>query len=235
VSAKPAVAGQIEQWPYSPQAVASAPKASSAPAPANEFDPIPVDEYQATVARVNGHANSLPAFHASQPTANDALHASASPAAPVPPPAASTPPTTEQQVVPTVDAKPTVNEPALMRIDQAQPPGSAEEQGVSSARVDSQERPAPEQPPQLAQPSPPQTDATPSAGSSTPIAPAVQTSAALPVQAAPAPPVQTPVQTAVQTPVQTPVVRSPQWIGGRYGQPAWMAPYASPAAVPSGN
>jgi hypothetical protein len=227
VSEKPAAAGQIEQWPYSAQAVASAPKASSAPAPANEFDPIPVDEYQAAVARVNGNANSLPAFHSSQPTANGALHANASPVAAGPPPVVSTPPATELHVVPTVDAKPTANEPALMRIDQAQSPHSAEEQGVSSARVDSQERPAPEQPPQMAQPSPPQTDATPSAGSLAPIAPAVQTSAALPVQAAPAPP--------VQTAVQTPVVRSPQWIGGRYGQPAWMAPYASPAAVPSGN
>jgi hypothetical protein len=237
VSEKPAVAGQIEQWPYSPQAVASAPKASSAPVPANEFDPIPVDEYQATVARVNGNANSLPSFHASQPTPNDTLHASASPATAAPPtaadtpPAASTPTTTELHVVPTVDAKPIVNEPALMRIDQAQAPRSAEEQGVSSARVDSQERPAPEQPPQLAQPSPPQTDATSSAGSPAPNAPAVQTSAALPVPAAPAPPVQTPVQTSVQKPI----VRSAQWVGGRYGQPAWMTPYASPAAVPSGN
>jgi hypothetical protein len=225
---KPAATAQIEQWPYGSQVVASVPKASNPPASLNEFDPIPVEEYKAAVSRVNGEAPALPAFHQTPPTANDMLHApSASPivAAPQPPPPA--PPASELQVVPTVDASPTATPPALIRIDQAEPRPGNEEQSGSSEHLDVTERPEPEQPAPVTQPTPPPTDSPSSAGSPAPVAPAVQMSAA---------PAQTAAATAqpAAAPAQAPAVRSPQWVGGRYGQPAWMVPYAAPA-VPRGN
>lgn len=232
---KPAATAQIEQWPYGPQVAASVPKASNPPASLNEFDPIPVEEYKAAVARVNGEAPSLPAFHQTPPTPNDGLHAaSASPIVAAPQPPAPAPPASDLQVVPTADASPTATPPALIRIDQAEPRPSIEEQSGSSEHVDVKERPETEQPAPVMQPTPPPTDSPSSAGSPAPVAPAVQMSAA-PAQpaAAPAQPVAAPIQPA-GAPTQAPAVRSPQWVGGRYGQPAWMVPYAAPA-VPRGN
>ena len=67
--------GQIEQWPFSPQMAAKSPKASSSPAAASDFDPIPVDEYRATVAKVNDNSRALPAFHQTPAAAKPDLHA----------------------------------------------------------------------------------------------------------------------------------------------------------------
>ena len=55
-----AIPGQIEQWPYGPQATISVSTASHAPATANDFDPMPVEEYRTAVAKATGDANSLP-------------------------------------------------------------------------------------------------------------------------------------------------------------------------------
>ena len=87
--AKPPATGQIEQWPFSPQMAAKSPKASSSPAAASDFDPIPVDEYRATVAKVNDNSGALPAFHQTPAAAKPDLHATSAPSAEATTPASS--------------------------------------------------------------------------------------------------------------------------------------------------
>ena len=67
-----AAPGQIEQWPYSPQAAITVSTVSHAPATANDFDPMPVEEYRAAVAKATGDANSLPAFQQAASDSNAA-------------------------------------------------------------------------------------------------------------------------------------------------------------------
>ncbi len=216
-----AATGQIEQWPYGPQAAASVAKRLERSVARQRIRPD--SRRRIPSGRRQGERQTrLPFLRSAKRrrlrTTGRTPQAPPPIAAAAPQPAASTPPAMELHVVPAVEAPPTANRPALIpdrsgRIRVA----SVEEQSGSSERIDSQERPEPEQPPQMAPQGPPRTDAPPSAGSSTPVATAVQTSAALPTQPAAAPV------------AQTPAVRSPQWTGGRYGQPAWMAPYATPA------
>jgi hypothetical protein len=218
---KSAATEQIEQWPYGPQAAANVPKASNGAAPASDFDPIPVEEYQAAVASVNGGTTSVPAFHQTPQTPNDGLHAAnvsqptevvplTAPLVAQPIPAPPESPAIEPHGVPTVDAPPAQNAPPLTQIEQAESPKSVQEPSGSSQRVGLQEPAEPERSPQGAV-SAPQMLATP----------------APQMSAAPT------LLRAVQRPTQVPVVRSPQWVGGRYGQPVWMAvPYATQAIPP---
>ncbi len=184
---KPAPKDQIEQWPFGPQAAAAVTNASSSPPATNEFDPIPVDEYKAAVAKANGDGTSLPVFQQASPTQTDGVPASS------PQPVAGMPAVDELRVVPTTEAPAVANRPALMPLD-------------------SDDRSEPTQ----TTLTPPQTNPASAPGSTGSVAPAGQISPAGGTQSA-------------TTPTPTHVVRSPQWIGGRYGQPAWMVPYVAPA------
>jgi hypothetical protein len=179
---KPPTRQEIEPWPFGPQAAASANKVPNTTA-TEDFDPIPVEEYKATIAGAN-EANSLPAFNRTSPSScQQAANTSSNTAAPQP--MTATPPAAELQVVP----------PAI-------PP--------------SQERPMlPQQQPQ--------TVPTAAAGTVGPVAPAIQISPATSAESA--------MPTSPQ-PVRPSPMQPSQWIGGRYGQPAWMVPYL---AVPEGS
>jgi hypothetical protein len=218
---KSAATEQIEQWPYGPQSAANVPKASNGAPPASDFDPIPVEEYQAAVARTKDNVTSVPAFHQGPQAPNDGLHAanalpptevvpSTAPLAAQPIPAPSESPAIEPRGEPTVDAPPSQNAPPLMQIEQAESPKSVQEPSGSSQRVGLQEPAEPQPSPQAALRAP-----------QMPSTPQPQLSAA---------PTWLPAE---QRPPRMPAVRSPQWVGGRYGQPVWMAvPYAT-QAVPS--
>jgi hypothetical protein len=209
---KSAATEQVEQWPYGPQAAASVPKtANGTPAAANDFDPIPVEEYQAAVARAKDDGTAIPAFHQGPQPPSEGLHASNASPEPVPataPIAAQPMPSPSAAAVmelggePTVDTPPSQTAPPLIPIGPAESAKSLQEPGGSSQRVGLQEpAPSPEQP----QPAAPQT-----------LAPVPQTAAA------PA------LLPAEQKPAPTLVIRPGQRIGGRYGQPAWMtAPRAN--------
>jgi len=216
---KSAATGQIDEWPNGPQAAVSVPKGSSGPAPASDFDSIPVEEYQAAVARAKDDANSVPAFRQGLQSPNEGQQAanvsppteavsstvsSTAPLAAQPMPAPAESPAIEPRGVPTVDAPPSQHAPPLTQIEQAESPKSVREPGGSSQRVDLQE----------------------------PVEPGRTTQAASPAPQMSAAPTLLPAE---QRPTQLPAVRRSQWIGGRYGQPAWMAaPYAAPA-IPRGN
>jgi hypothetical protein len=197
-----ATPGQIEQWPYSPQAAISVSTTSHAPATANDFDSMPVEEYRTAVAKATGDANSLPSFDQAASDSKAAESQSVTTANPA----------SELHVVPKALGPSAEGRPALIPIDQAESHASVGPQATPNTPADLQER---SQSQALAPYVPP---APAAVGSATPAsttegpAPAVQMSGTTPAPAVP--------------------VRSPQWIGGRYGQPAWMS---APAASPAGN
>ena len=183
---KSASTEQIEQWPFGRQAATGAANVSSSPLTANEFDPIPVDEYKAAVAKANGDGSSLPAFQQPSPTQTDGIHATA------PQTVATVPADDELRVVPTADVPVAGNRQVPMTLD-------------------AQDRTEPTQ----TMPTPAQSDSATAPRLTGLVTPAGQVSAAGGTQPATA-----------SAPAR--VVRPPQWIGGRYGQPAWMVPYVAP-------
>jgi hypothetical protein len=197
-----AAPGEIEQWPYSPQSAVKTAESSHTPAPSSDFDPMPVEEYRAALAKATGDSNPLPAFQ--QKSANS--NASASPAV-----AATT--TAQLHDVPKVQGPASESRPTLIPIDQAESHAAVGPQSTLPEPLDSQARDQSQQGPPQIPPAPPSAPApaTP-VGSTEGVTPAVQMSATAPAQVVP--------------------VRSPQWIGGRYGQPAWMS---VPAASPTSN
>jgi hypothetical protein len=197
-----ATPGQIEQWPYSPQAATRVSTASHASAPANDFDSMPVEEYRTAVAKATGDANSLPSF---DQAATDSK-------APESQSVTTANPASELHVVPKAQGPSAEGRPALIPIDQAESHASVGPRATPNAPADLQERSqsqalAPDVPPAPAAAN----SATP-ASTTEGLAPAVQMSGTAPTPAVPG--------------------RSPLWIGGRYGQPAWMS---APAASPAGN
>ena len=197
-----AAPGQIEQWPYSPQAAITVSTVSHAPATANDFDPMPVEEYRAAVAKAAGSANSLPSFAQAASDSKAAESQSVT----------SANPASGLHVVPMAQVPSAETRPALIPIDQAESHASVGPQATPSAPTDSQERGQSQVQAPFIPPAPAAADSATPASSTEGLAPAVQMSG-----------------TASPQPVP---VRSPQWIGGRYGQPAWMS---APAASPAGN
>jgi hypothetical protein len=197
-----ATPGQIEQWPYSPQAATSVSTASHAPAPAHDFDPMPVEDYRTAVAKATGDANSLPSFDQAatdSKAAESQLVTTANPAS-------------ELHVVPKAQGPSAEGRPALIPIDQAESQASVGPRATPNAPANLPEQSqsqalAPDVPP-----APAAADSATPASTTEGLAPAVQMSGTAPTPAVP--------------------VRSPQWIGGRYGQPAWMS---APATAPAGN
>lgn len=180
----------VEPWPFSPQAAVKTAQVTNA-APADDFDPIPVDEYKAAVARASD-ATSLPTFNqASASESRQAANGASNGPLPQPAPAQAS---SEMQVVPTAPS-------------QANP----------AAQVDAQNSSVPQRP----------------VSSTNPLPQAVPTVASGPAGSA-APAIQIPsVPTTEQTvPTPAPAMRPAQWIGGRYGQPAWMVPYLAGPEAP---
>jgi hypothetical protein len=164
-------------------------------APIDDFDPIPVDEYKAAIVRAND-ATSLPTFNRTPPS--ESQQATTTPSnAPVSQPVAAAQNASELQVVPRAVA-PFQERP--MPVPQGNP----------AAQVDGPSNPVSQQPVSSTGPLP-QTVPTAASGAAGAVAPAIEIS--------PAPSAAQPMPTLAQP------VRPAQWIGGRYGQPAWMVPY----------
>jgi hypothetical protein len=197
-----ATPGQIEQWPYSPQATTSVATVSHAPATANDFDSMPVDEYRTAVAKATGDANALPSF---EQAANDSKTAESQSVT-------TTNPASDLHVVPKSQGPSAESRPALIPIDQAESHASVGSQAAPNTPTDLQERGQSQAMAPFVPPAPTATNSATPASSTEGLAPAVQMSGTTPAPAVP--------------------VRSQPWIGGRYGQPAWMS---APAATPSGN
>ena len=197
-----ATPGQIEQWPYSPQAAISVSTVSHAPATANDFDPMPVEEYRTAVAKATGDANSLPSFDQAASDSKAAESQSVTTANPA----------SELHVVPKAEGPSAESRPALIPIDQAESHASVGPQATPNTPADLQERSQSQALAPFVPPAPAAADSATPASTTEGLAPAVQMSGTTPAQPVP--------------------VRSPQWIGGRYGQPAWMS---APAATPAGN
>ena len=223
-SSTQSIAGdQIEQWPYRPQAAAEVPKLPNPAPPADEFDSIPVAEYQAAVAKANG-SQPLPSFH-EQPSANG-MPETAGPSTGKATVTAS--PDGVPQPFPAVGTGQSASRPALIKIEQTDPPLPGATQSSPVLRPPQQPS-EPEQPVGGPVPAPP-AESLPASASSVPSTGTTDSGATTVPPAAPA----TAVQMSATVPAAAaiapaPPLRSPQWVGGRYGQPAWMFPYASPA------
>jgi hypothetical protein len=163
--------------------------------PTDDFDPIPVDEYKAAIVRAND-ATSLPTFNRTPPS--ESRQATTVPSnAPVSQPMAAAQNTSELQVVPRAVA-PLQERP--MPVPQGNPAAQVDAPSIStSQQAVSSTGPLPQTVPAAA------------AGAAGAVAPAIEIS--------PAPSAEQVAPTSVRP------ARPAQWIGGRYGQPAWMVPY----------
>lgn len=210
----------IEDWPYGPTATSQ--HVSESAEVIADFNPIPVEEYQAAVSKLVDDITKVEDFVGSQNTNSDGLApTAAAPASTDPNPSAISP--VPAGTVPIESVKTHMTSPV-----QAGATTSSESLGHNSFEVPPQVEPQPtlsEMPP--SETLPPSVPATASPQFVIPqvAVPPVATPQAIiaPTSLPPVPP----------TAVHTPAAVAPSPVGGRYGQPAWM--WAAPQNASNGS